>query len=218
VAHRILGLQDRLIHEREQFRNLATKDTLTGLWSRGAFGDLLARELDRAYRLKTEVGLLFLDIDHFKEINDTHGHLVGDLVLKEVAARLSKCLRSYDSIGRYGGEEFCVVLPGCPISSLGERAESIRKTISGEPFRINGLSVSMTVSVGASTSKAAAIGSSELMAIADVALYRAKSAGRDCSVLCQNPWHESCLSTELLKGQCVACESYQSGACIVAQE
>lgn len=218
VARRILGLQDSLIQDREQFRAQATKDGLTGVWSRGAFLDLLANELDRARRLKAETGLLFLDIDHFKMINDTHGHLVGDLVLKEIARRLAKQLRSYDFIGRYGGEEFCITLPGCPRSSIGKRADAIRLAISAEPVAVHGECIPITVSVGAAVSSPGEVKSLEQVAIADVALYRAKSAGRNCSVHCRNSWQDFFLSPELLKRQCEQCEAHDSGACIVTHE
>jgi diguanylate cyclase (GGDEF)-like protein len=217
VAHRILELQDSLIEDREQLRAQATKDALTGVWTRRAFLDLLGNELERARRLKTEVGLLFLDIDHFKKINDAHGHLVGDLVLKDIVRRLTKCLRSYDFIGRYGGEEFCIALPGCPEMSIGKRADTIRLAVSVEPTDIPGIRIPITVSVGAAVSTAANVGLLELIAVADVALYRAKSAGRNLAVHCRNYWSEPCMSPELLKGQCGRCESQQSRACIVTR-
>lgn len=147
AARRILGLQDTLIADRNQFRTLAMEDSLTHVWSRKAFLDLLSGELDRCVRHKTSLGLLFADLDHFKTVNDTYGHLVGDLVLSEIAQRLSKSLRSYDFIGRYGGEEFCIALPGCPGDVIGKRAEMIRSAVCAEPIAAQGLNIHVTLSL-----------------------------------------------------------------------
>ena len=112
VATRILALQNELIHAREELRAQAMRDGLTGLWNRTAFLDLCKHELDRAARTNGRTGLLMLDLDNFKLVNDTYGHLAGDLVLKEAARRLSQNVRSYDFVGRFGGEEFFVAFPG----------------------------------------------------------------------------------------------------------
>ncbi|WP_162601826.1 diguanylate cyclase [Occallatibacter savannae] len=215
VASRILALQDKLIEDRDQFRILATRDWLTDVWSRPAFLDLLARELDRCARQKSDLGLLFLDLDHFKSINDAHGHLVGDLVLKEIARRLSRSLRSYDFIGRYGGEEFCIALPGCPSAAIGKRAEMIRLAISQEPVSAQGIQIPVTLSIGAASIADRRIGLQDLVAIADVALYRAKSAGRNCTVYCTNRWSEGSVPPELMKTRCGDCEAHTPAACIV---
>ena len=108
VASRILALQNELIHAREELRMQSMRDGLTGLWNRMAFLDLLKRELARAGRAGGQTGLLLIDLDHFKQTNDTYGHPVGDLVLKETARRLRQSVRSYDFVGRYGGEEFLI--------------------------------------------------------------------------------------------------------------
>lgn len=209
VAGRILMLQDQLIKDREEYRTLAMKDPLTQVWNRTAFLDLLSRELNRSVRQKTEVGLLFLDLDHFKSVNDSLGHLAGDFVLMEITRRLSKMLRSYDFIGRFGGEEFCVALPGCPSDVVGRRAEMIRCAITADPVRVGNIDIPVTVSIGATASgKSSAI---DLVAVADVALYRAKTAGRNCTVHCNNSWETH--SPESMKAQCENCESYSLESC-----
>lgn len=215
VAARILALQDKLIEDRDQFRTLATRDSLTDVWSRRAFLDLLSRELDRCARQKSNLGLLFLDLDHFKSINDSHGHLVGDLVLKEIAQRLSRSLRSYDFIGRYGGEEFCIALPGCPATAIGKRAEMIRLAISEEPFRSESVEIPVTLSIGAAARGDARISLQELVAIADVALYRAKAAGRNRTVFCTKRWTDESLTPERMKARCAECEAHASASCVM---
>ncbi len=110
ACNRILTLQDSQLQAQEQLLFQATHDLLTGVWSRGAILETLRRELERAGRSLTATGLLMLDIDHFKAINDTYGHLIGDEVLKQVTQRIVHAVRGYDSVGRYGGEEFLIVL------------------------------------------------------------------------------------------------------------
>ena len=215
VARRILSLQDKLIEDRDQFRTLATRDFLTDTWTRLAFLDLLSRELDRCARQKLNLGVLFLDIDHFKAINDTHGHLVGDFVLREIAQRLTRSLRSYDFIGRYGGEEFCIALPGCPGPAVGKRAEMIRLAISEEPVCTQGIEIPVTLSIGAASLEGARISLSDLVAVADVALYRAKAAGRNRTVYCAKTWTDALVPPEQMKSQCSQCEAHQPASCVV---
>ena len=119
--------QNELIHAREELRAQAMRDGLTGLWNRTAFLDLFKRELERAARVNGHTGLLLLDLDNFKQVNDTYGHLAGDLVLKEVSSPLRQNVRSYDFVGRYGGEEFFIAFPGSGREQLCQRAEAIRK-------------------------------------------------------------------------------------------
>ena len=182
VGKRILTLQDGLIRAREDLRFQATHDALTGIWNRRAVFDLLQRELERATRSLSATGLLMLDLDHFKEVNDTYGHLAGDAVLREAAARVIQVVRSYDLVGRHGGEEFLVVLPGCDSNQVLQSAERVRATIEATPIIVGRFAIRVTVSVGA-TSATSGTSEKELLGIADAALYQAKNAGRNRTVL-----------------------------------
>lgn len=183
VGRRILTLQDDLIHAREELRFQATHDVLTGVWARGAVLELLQRELNRSLRTPSPTGVLMLDLDHFKKINDTHGHLTGDVVLKEVANRISKVVRSYDLVGRYGGEEFVVVLPGCDKDQARQSAERIRLMVGNAPVLTASSEIPVTVSVGATAAASGATSDIEILAAADTALYQAKNAGRNCTAV-----------------------------------
>jgi len=182
VGKRILTLQDGLIRAREDLRFQATHDALTGIWNRRAVFDLLQRELERATRSLSATGLLMLDLDHFKEVNDTYGHLAGDAVLREAAARVIQVVRSYDLVGRHGGEEFLVVLPGCDSNRVLQSAERVRAIIEATPIIVDRFAIRVTVSVGA-TSATSGTSQKELLGIADAALYQAKKAGRNRTVL-----------------------------------
>jgi two-component system, cell cycle response regulator len=182
VAKRMFKLQAGLIRAREELRIRATRDSLTGLFNRAAVLDLFGRELNRATRSRHSTGFLLLDLDHFKTINDTYGHLIGDQVLQEIAQRITGSVRAYDLVGRYGGEEFCIVLPNCPESQLRERAETIRLTVAQQPFSAGADTIPMTVSIGALGASISMGSILEIIAIADVALYKAKNAGRNRTV------------------------------------
>jgi diguanylate cyclase (GGDEF)-like protein len=179
VGKRILQLQDELIHARENLRFQATHDSLTSIWNRAAVLDLLHRELQRAFRTGGCTGILMLDIDHFKMINDNHGHLNGDLVLREVAARIKEVVRSYDFVGRYGGEEFLVVLSDCAKQDVCPSAERIREAIARRPISVDGVEVRVTVSIGATFASSADTMEQRLLQQADIALYSAKRNGRN---------------------------------------
>jgi diguanylate cyclase (GGDEF)-like protein len=132
---RILELEDNLLEAREDMRYKATHDSLTSLLNRGSILELLAGELKRRQRNKRPISIMLGDLDHFKLVNDTYGHILGDEVLREVARRLLGSVRSYDLIGRYGGEEFLVVLINCTLEKAVDRAEEIRKAIGSSPIR-----------------------------------------------------------------------------------
>lgn len=178
VAKRILELQERLIGMRDELAVQATHDSLTGLWNRRASLDTLARELSRASREKKNVGLILADLDHFKQINDTYGHLAGDQVLQTVAQRLKGALRTYDTVGRYGGEEFLMIFPGCDEEALLRRAEHLRASVDREPVRTPEAEIAVSVSLGATVAYGSAA-QDQILRSADEALYRAKRAGRN---------------------------------------
>ncbi len=175
---RILTLQHELIQAREALRYEATHDDLTGLWSRGATLYLFECELQRAMRSGTSTGVLMIDLDYFKKVNDTHGHLVGDAVLKEAANRVGQALRSYDFVGRYGGEEFLAVLSNCTAEELQHVAERARLAVAEKPIASPSGPISVTVSVGGAVTSRDCHDTS-VLATADAALYDAKRQGRN---------------------------------------
>jgi diguanylate cyclase (GGDEF)-like protein len=175
-----LRVGQRMLSLLWQLRFQATHDTLTGIWSRGAILDALRRELERGARAESPTGVLMLDLDRFKNINDTYGHLGGDNVMKEVAQRIAQAVRTYDIVGRYGGEEFLIVLPGCDNDKIRETAERIRIAVAGRLIEFAGSKMSTTVSIGGAVAPKSEISLREIVIRADAALYRAKAAGRNC--------------------------------------
>lgn len=160
---------------------LSSHDGLTGLANRRVFNDALGREIDRGARTGESFGLMIIDIDHFKQINDQHGHPVGDLVLKAVARKIADSFRSIDLVARFGGEEFAVVLPNVSPAFLLQVAERAREAV--ENTRVEGprgLQLKVTVSIGAVCARGlAAIGRDALIEAADGKLYAAKRQGRN---------------------------------------
>jgi len=181
TGQRILELEDKLVEAREEMRFKATHDALTSLWDRGAIFSLLRSELSRSSRENTPVSLLLCDIDHFKQINDVHGHPVGDEVLQQVSTRLQALVRPHDEVGRYGGEEFLIVLGGCSAADLKNRAEQVREGIGRSSFHTKNGPISVTISVGAMTIEDwdKTLPVDPFLREADAALYQAKAAGRN---------------------------------------
>ncbi len=173
VAERILALHEAL-------RIQASRDPLTGVLNRRAVLESLQQELERAAREDAGVGVMMIDLDHFKQVNDRHGHLIGDVVLIEAARRMQAALRGYDRLGRYGGEEFIVIAPGGDREQMRMIAERIQRQIGGAPFVTEAGALPLTFSAGIACSQPGARDAAErLLASADAALYRAKDGGRD---------------------------------------
>jgi diguanylate cyclase (GGDEF)-like protein len=180
AGHRILELQDQLLAAQEELRHRASHDALTGLWNRAAILEILGRELARTGRDQSPLGVIMADLDHFKRINDTLGHLAGDGVLREAAGRLRRALRQSDWIGRYGGEEFLIVLPGADVPQVLQGAERLRLAVASAPITLPEGSLTATLSMGVATAADAWHGDvGQLLRVADAALYRAKQAGRN---------------------------------------
>jgi two-component system cell cycle response regulator len=181
---RILNLQSDLVAAREALRYQATHDPLTHISNRSAILQVLKGELFRATRQDTHVAVALADIDKFKRINDTYGHTAGDIVLCEIARTMGETVRTYDSLGRYGGEEFLIVLPGCDRYNASGMADRLRVNVFEHPVGFAGVSISVSISMGvATTDIARCFDIDDLIRIADAALYRAKAAGRNCVVL-----------------------------------
>jgi diguanylate cyclase (GGDEF)-like protein len=169
---RIVDLQDRLLEAQ------ATHDGLTGILNRAAILDKLEVEFQRAHRQKMPLTVIMADIDRFKSINDTYGHQVGDAVLRTVAQSLSSTVRIYDTLGRYGGEEFLLVAPGCDAKEAGALCRRLQQKV--RELAIDGLASNVTCSFGLVTTTAdAQADTGWLIRTADDALYRAKANGRD---------------------------------------
>jgi two-component system, cell cycle response regulator len=182
---RILSLEEKLVQARDEMHFKATHDALTGLWNRGSILSLMTSELERSFRENQPTSILLCDVDHFKQVNDNHGHLVGDIVLQEIASRLTSTVRSYDAVGRYGGEEFLIVLSHCDELSLEARSEAIRAAVAVSPAVAGNKKLPVSLSVGAVTCRNwdPSVPIERILARADAALYRAKAEGRNRTAL-----------------------------------
>ncbi|WP_300670955.1 sensor domain-containing diguanylate cyclase [Desulfoluna sp.] len=164
----------------QQLTEIATRDELTGLINRRKILEILTSEMDRAARYNNPFTLCIVDIDHFKKVNDTHGHNAGDIVLKRLADTIRKKVRRTDSVGRYGGEEFCIILPNTTISQAQCILEHIRQAISSMTFLIDGdTEIRLSISLGQVQYHPGIKEIHELIHLADNALYRAKQSGRN---------------------------------------
>lgn len=175
---RLLVTQNRLILAKEALRREASRDGLTSLWNRKAILSILERELLRAERDKAPVGIIMIDVDHFKAVNDSRGHAAGDTVLRIIASGIAAVVRPYDSVGRYGGEEFLIVAPNCGPGETWELAERVRMHVAGCNIMAGGSTVQVSLSLGIATGEAAE-NIEKVLHAADAALYQAKHAGRN---------------------------------------
>jgi two-component system, cell cycle response regulator len=172
ASHAALALRNAWLLE--EIRHLAATDSLTGIANRATFQAVLAQELARTRRTGGSVALALLDLDHFKRLNDTHGHQAGDRVLRQVAAVLDDCSRGFDTPARYGGEEFAIVLPSTSAAEAAAVAERLRQGVMDA-----GIEPAVTVSIGVACFPSDAVDGDELVRAADEALYASKRAGRD---------------------------------------
>ncbi len=180
VGKRILDLQEELVSARESMRRAATHDNLTGLLNRGEVVAMLQRELERGRRDQKPLAVILGDIDHFKSVNDTLGHLFGDEALREVGRRLRAQLRVYDGVGRYGGEEFLLILPNCDLPNVLLRGNQLREVIGSTPVVCSGKEKLVTMSMGVAVATCDGKNDVEmLLNHADAGLYAAKESGRN---------------------------------------
>ncbi len=177
-----LRFQDKL---EKKLRKLADHDPLTGLLNRRAFIKQLDKEISRSIRYRTDLSYMIIDIDNFKSINDTYGHITGDAVLKNFSKIVAKMIRSSDFVGRIGGEEFAIAMPGTKLKLANEMGERIRKGLAEQPIRCENAEINCTVSIGISRYLPDHRTSMEMHSLADSALYQAKNNGRNrvCVVL-----------------------------------
>jgi diguanylate cyclase len=167
----------------QKLENASRIDGLTQLLNRSHWQSRLTEEFNRATRYQQPLSLILFDLDHFKSINDSHGHLGGDAVLVEVAAIVKKSLRDSDIAGRYGGEEFGLILPGTPATEAMRTAERLRTTLQEQPILFEGTPIAVTASLGIGALDATIADENGLIAAADAALYSAKRSGRNRAVL-----------------------------------
>ncbi len=169
-----------IVSDKERLEHLASHDALTGCLNRRALIEMLEREWDRARRYSLVLTALMIDLDHFKQVNDTQGHLAGDSVLRQVGDLLRRELRSVDTVGRYGGEEFVIILPETALHGATIFAERVRQRIQAINFGTPTQAITITVSIGvASVPDERATSTETFLALADAALYRAKADGRN---------------------------------------
>lgn len=188
AGRRIIDLQAELLAAQHALVDQATRDGLTRIWNRTYILETLDREVARARRERSGLGVLMIDLDHFKLVNDTYGHQAGDDALRETARRMLTAIRPYDTLGRYGGEEFLLVVPSCDRFCLAGHAERLRLAVESQPFLAAGHQIKLTASFGAISSLPDCDSTAEdLIRAADTALYEAKRTGRNRVVIADSP-------------------------------
>jgi two-component system, cell cycle response regulator len=191
VGLRVLELEDNLVEAREGMRFKATHDTLTGMWNRGAILETLEREIIRSRREGASLGVVMADLDRFKTVNDTCGHLAGDCVLREATKRMHSVVRTYDAVGRYGGEEFLILLPGCGSAETAEKSEKLRRAICERPIDTQAGPLNISISMGAvATGDWPDNTANQILHMVDLALYRAKTQGRNQTAMARRTDNE----------------------------
>lgn len=184
TAHRIINLEDNLIKAKRKLSRLASTDSLTHAWNRRTIFGFLAEELNRYRREGRPFGILMIDIDHFKKINDRYGHPAGDAVLKQLVTLVRNDLRNYDRVARYGGDELILLLPGSEAKATGVVASRLLERVRQHRFKVGPrISIPLTISIGGATITSPKDKSETIIRAADRALYRAKKQGRDRMVI-----------------------------------
>jgi len=174
----------RFKEHQDRLKEMAMKDGLTGLYNHTLLMELFEKEVSQRSRANSDTAFIMLDIDYFKKVNDTYGHMAGDMILKELAVILLESVRTGDVVGRYGGEEFGIVLGNTDEKSAVEICERIRQRIENNLFSTEDRNINITISMGISIKKCdALVGTSEVIKKADEALYKAKNDGRNRVVL-----------------------------------
>lgn len=169
---------ERMFHD--EFYNMANFDAVTGIYNKHAFARRIEEEFSHAKRTNLPLSLLMIDIDHFKKVNDSYGHLAGDFVLTHIAQRIGKTIRNEDILARYGGEEFVVILRGIEKDGAVQLAERARTAVEQEPLKFEGHTIAKTISIGVATLKGGNFDSPKaLIEAADLQLYSAKEGGRN---------------------------------------
>jgi two-component system cell cycle response regulator len=179
TGRRIIDLEDKLLATQKQLKDLASRDSLTKLWNRAETLRFLDEEADRSRREGKSVGVIMIDIDHFKEINDRLGHPAGDQALLRVVHRVKGNVRSSDRVGRYGGDEVIVILPDCDNGRILKIADRLRRAVGGRRMKCNSRTLRTTISVGCAVATEMT-DSRTLIRRADAALLQAKARGRNC--------------------------------------
>ena len=188
-SQRARAAQAKLVASQRRLRFLANHDSLTGVHNRRSIEQILRRELSRRQRSGSPLSVIMIDLDHFKHINDTWGHAAGDEILRKAAARIDEIARIYDSVGRYGGEEFLIVVPDCNLEGAVALAERLREHFAELPIEYQDFAIPLTASLGVATAcESSPLSLEGLVACADKALYRAKESGRNSvDVACEWP-------------------------------
>jgi diguanylate cyclase len=171
-----------LLYESNRMRHHAEHDGLTGLWNHRVIVERLGEEMNRSVRDGTPLSVILADVDHFKKVNDSFGHLAGDLVLKEIGTVFTRILRPYDCVGRYGGEEFLLILPNCGMENALVRGEQLREAVQSAGVRDGETLLQVTASFGVASAFPSHYEAETVIRAVDAALYRAKSSGRNCVI------------------------------------
>jgi diguanylate cyclase (GGDEF)-like protein len=184
TGKRIIDLEDKLILIQHQLKDMASRDSLTKLWNRGEIIKFLREELERGQREKKSVGVIMLDLDYFKKINDSFGHDIGDMALLQIVSQIKRKVRKSDKVGRYGGDEIITILPNCDHAEIKSIAERLRLAVAQRGVKTELDKIPVTISAGCASSENMPQPTAEkLIRASDEALLKAKNQGRNCVIM-----------------------------------